>query len=68
VRKFTDQLVLNRFALVLLFVSTALIGIWLVVLQINLKRILSITSLFVTWLCRSSVLTDLGMLSMWYVV
>jgi hypothetical protein len=68
VRKFTDQLVLNRFALVLLFVSTALIGIWLVVLQINLKRILSITSLFVTWPCRSSVLTDLGMLSMWYVV
>jgi hypothetical protein len=63
-----DQLVLNRFISMLLFVSTALTGVWPVASQIDSKRILSVTLLFVTWPSRSSVLTDRGMLSMWYVV
>ena len=48
VRKFTDQLVLNKFVSMLLFVSTALIGVWLVASQIDSKRIPSVTLLFVT--------------------
>ena len=59
---------LNRFVSALLFVSIALIGVWLVASQIDSKRILSVTLSFVTWLCRSSVLTDQGMLSMQYIV
>jgi hypothetical protein len=68
VRKFTDQLVLNRFVSVLLFVSTALIGVWPVASRIDSKRIPSVTMLFVTWPCRSSVVTDWGTLSIQYVV
>jgi hypothetical protein len=50
--------VLNRLVLMLLFVSTALIGVWLVALRIDLKRIPSVTMLFVTWLSGSSVVTN----------
>ena len=52
----------------LLLVSTALIGVWLVASQINSKRILFVTMLFVTWPSRSSVITDQGTLSIRYVV
>jgi hypothetical protein len=68
VRKFTDQLVLNRFVSVLLLVSTALIGVWPVASRIDSKRIPSVTMLFVTWPCRSSVVTNRGTLLMRYVV
>jgi hypothetical protein len=68
VRKFIDQLVLNRFVLVLLFVSTALIGVWPVASRINSKRIPSVTMLFVTRPSRSSVVTDRGTLLMRYAV
>ena len=59
---------LNKSVSMLLFVSTALIGVWPVALQIDLKRILSVTMLFVTWLSGSSVVTNWGTLSIWYVV
>jgi len=68
VRKFTDQLVLNRSVSMLLFVSTALIGVWPVASRIDSKRIPSVTMLFVTWPSGSSVVTDQGTLSIRYVV